>query len=188
MGLMKSLRDIEKLADRERAGDALDKLQLVKLNKKQELLQKLEELQGQISVNTQALSPEKSAEIEFTESLAVSAPQDPSMIPREIHVDTEELPSQAESHEDRSKQIRKLRKELREIEDLQQGGQELRKNQVWKIEKKSECEQRLRELCSNDTSTEPPRAEAQRVVDLVAAESGQVKLPRRRWSRLQISA
>jgi len=190
MKLMKSLRDIEKLAAREKAGDALDKLQLVKLNKKQELEQKLEALRGQICAKTQALSPEKSIDIAFNESFAESAHDDPAVVSWETHVDAEELPSQTELHEDRSKQIRKVRKQLREIENLlaeQQAGKELRKNQVWKIELKSEYEQQLHDLCSHDTSIEPPRAEVQRVVDAAVADSGQVQLPRKRWSRMQTS-
>jgi len=47
--LQKALRDTEKLVARKEAGEALDKLQLTKLAKQPELLQKIEALQGDLS-------------------------------------------------------------------------------------------------------------------------------------------
>ena len=167
---------------RKEAGEALDKLQLTKLAKKPELLQKIEALQGGPADGARLRTSGDPSQDGLSKADSVSRPTAPTPTSWEELAETEEAPSrdlvrtedapvqalsietpaasQANENSDdgKTKQIRKLRKQLREIDVLlvqEQRGQELRANQKWKVEKRPEYERRLCELCGNDEPPEP---------------------------------
>lgn len=89
------------------------------------------------------------------------------------------------SEDVKSKQVRKLRKQLHEIDELverEASGEELRTNQKQKVAKRFEFEQNLRELC-NDTHVEQLQADASSdVAELVQADLPLANQPQRRWN------